>query len=52
LIEEEIMVKDHKEDNNQDTNPEDKSSEKEHPFNGARLMKSVQEMKDSTLSSR
>ncbi len=52
LIEEETMVRDHKEDNNQDMNQEEKNSEKELPFNGAKLIKSVQEIKNLISSSR
>lgn len=53
LIEEETMVKlDLQEESNKDMNPEEKNTEKELQFNGLKLMKSAQEMTDSTLSSR
>lgn len=52
LIEEEITVIDHKEENNQDMNQEENNTEKELQFNGLRLMKSPQEMTDSTSSSK
>ena len=54
LIEEEKtpIITDHSEDNNKDTSPEEKSSEKELPCNGPRSRTSVQEMTDLTLSSR
>ena len=50
--EEEIMAKDLKEENNKDMNQEENNTEKELQFNGLKLMKSVQEMTDSTLSSK
>lgn len=50
--EEEIMVIDLKEESNKDMNQEEKNTEKELQFNGLKLMKSVQEMTDSTLSSK
>lgn len=51
-IEEEIIDKiiDHQEDNNKDINQEEKNSEKEDLCNGLKLMKSVQEMTELTLS--
>ena len=54
LIEEEKtpIITDHSEDNNKDTSPEEKSSEKELPCNGPRSRTSVQEMTDLTSSSR
>jgi hypothetical protein len=54
LIEEEktTTTTDPQEDNNKDTNPEDKNSEKELQSNGPRLTKSVQLMTDLTSSSR
>lgn len=55
LIEEDktqtIMI-DHQEDNLKDMNLEEKSSEKELQFNGLKLMKLVQEMKDLILLSK
>ncbi len=59
LIGEETMAitKDHRGDNNKDINlkektQEEKNSEKEHPFNGLKLTKSVQGIKNSTSLSR
>lgn len=51
-IEEEIIDKiiDHQEDNNKDINQEEKNSEKEDLCNGLKLIKSVQEMTESTSS--
>jgi hypothetical protein len=49
LIEEETTTTtDHQEENNKDTNPEEKSSDKELPSAGPRLMKLVLLMTDST----
>ena len=51
-IEEEKMETDLLEDKLKDTNPEEKNLEREPQFNGAKLMKSVPETKESTSSSR